>query len=222
MKNYYEILEVDKHASIEIIDKAYKVLAKKYHPDMHMGDKKTWAEEHFKKISEAYEVLSDESKRISYDQELEASTIDYSKKYEELCIQQEFLKQELQTLRSRYQTTYNNTVHSQSSQQPKYGTNRDVNASQNIYYKKNITSHPDIDEIRKQEFNRAYNNILHNLGYTIRQKKTFKDFLAFIITICLIIGIIYILWNIPFTKNYLVQFYESNDILKGIVDFLRH
>ena len=44
MKKYYEILEVNPKASIEIIEKAYKVLAKKYHPDLYEGDKKIYAE----------------------------------------------------------------------------------------------------------------------------------------------------------------------------------
>lgn len=219
MKNYYEILEVDKHASIEIIDKAYKVLAKKYHPDINSEDKKAWAEEQFKKISQAYEILSDESKRNAYDQELEASTVDYSKKYEELCKQQEILKKELQSLRNRYHSTYNQTVHNQPTQQPEYDHSKDVNAAKNIYYKKNINSQPDIDEIRKEEFYRAYRNILHSLGFSIRQKKTFKDFLALIFTILFIAFVFYLLWNIPFTKDYLLSFYESNDILKGIVGF---
>lgn len=71
MKNYYEILEVDVKASKEIIDKAYKVLAKKYHPDTQSEDKKEWAEAKFKEINEAYEVLSNEDARKDYDIELD-------------------------------------------------------------------------------------------------------------------------------------------------------
>ena len=66
MKNYYEILEVNKKASKEIIEKAYRVLVKKYHPDSYTGNKQ-YAEEMIKKINEAYETLSDENKRLLYD-----------------------------------------------------------------------------------------------------------------------------------------------------------
>ena len=65
-KDYYEILGVKKSASTEDIRKAFRKLARKYHPDVNPGDKS--AEEKFKAISEANEVLSDPKKRKIYDQ----------------------------------------------------------------------------------------------------------------------------------------------------------
>lgn len=64
-KDYYEILGIDKNASQDEIKKEYRKLAKKYHPDANPGDQK--AEEKFKDISEAYEVLSNKEKRSKYD-----------------------------------------------------------------------------------------------------------------------------------------------------------
>lgn len=64
-ENYYKILDVDKTASVDEIKKAYRKMALKYHPDRNAGDK--GAEEKFKKISEAYAVLSDPEKRKQYD-----------------------------------------------------------------------------------------------------------------------------------------------------------
>lgn len=64
-KDYYGILGVEKNASQEEIKKAYRKLAKKYHPDANQGDKQS--EEKFKDVSEAYELLSDPEKRKEYD-----------------------------------------------------------------------------------------------------------------------------------------------------------
>ena len=64
-RDYYEVLGVGKDADAKEIKKAYRKLAMKYHPDKNPGDKD--AEEKFKEINEAYEVLSDEEKRSTYD-----------------------------------------------------------------------------------------------------------------------------------------------------------
>lgn len=64
-KDYYKTLGVDKNATQDDIKKAYRTLVKKYHPDLHPGDKE--AAEKFKEINEANEVLSDEKKRKNYD-----------------------------------------------------------------------------------------------------------------------------------------------------------
>ena len=65
-RDYYEVLGVDKNADDAALKKAYRALAKKYHPDMNPGDAE--AEKKFKEASEAYAVLSDAEKRRKYDQ----------------------------------------------------------------------------------------------------------------------------------------------------------
>ena len=65
-RDYYEVLGVPKDASAEDIKKAYRKLAKECHPDLHPNDKQ--AEERFKELNEANEVLSDPEKRARYDQ----------------------------------------------------------------------------------------------------------------------------------------------------------
>ena len=65
-RDYYEVLGVNKNADAATIKKAYRKLAKKYHPDSNEGNAS--AAEHFKEVNEAYDVLSDEKKRKLYDQ----------------------------------------------------------------------------------------------------------------------------------------------------------
>ena len=65
-RDYYEVLGVDKSADDATLKKAYRQLAKKYHPDVNPGDKE--AEAKFKEATEAYSVLSDPDKRRQYDQ----------------------------------------------------------------------------------------------------------------------------------------------------------
>lgn len=65
-RDYYEVLGIQKGADASAIKKAYRKMAKKYHPDANPGDKE--AEEKFKEVNEAYEVLSDDQKRAAYDQ----------------------------------------------------------------------------------------------------------------------------------------------------------
>src|SRR5258705_12691694 len=65
-RDYYEVLAVERTATEEEIKKSYRKLAIKFHPDKNPGDKT--AEEQFKELSEAYEILSDPQKRALYDQ----------------------------------------------------------------------------------------------------------------------------------------------------------
>lgn len=205
MKNYYKILEVDEKASKEIIEKAYKVLAKKYHPDLQEEQKKKWAEEMFKEIAESYEILSDDIKREEYDQKLA---------FEKANNQQ---KMQQQSTSSQTNLNYEELI-----------KKRDELLKRKENLERNINNSSVIDEelLRKQieyekqkAYNDAYIKSLKDRGYKIKYKKTFKDYLAVLITIIISIFIIFILWLIPPTKKIMQDIYQENIIIKIIVDF---
>jgi curved DNA-binding protein CbpA len=72
-KDYYKILEVHPEASLDVIKKAYKILALRYHPDKHHSSRKRIADIKFKEISEAYDVLSNPVKRRAFDRAYNSS-----------------------------------------------------------------------------------------------------------------------------------------------------
>ncbi len=72
-RDYYEILEVHPSASPEVIEKVYKALSMKYHPDKKPSEKKRWATRKMQELNEAYRVLSNPLKRRVYDSKLARS-----------------------------------------------------------------------------------------------------------------------------------------------------
>lgn len=196
-KNYYDILEVNKNASPEIIEKAYKTLVKKYHPDLQENNLKNIYEEKIKKINEAYDILSNPEKRKNYDSNLkntEISISDYNILYQEninLKNNLNILEQKLNNIQNNYQkNNYNNYFNSE---------NNKINNEYN-YQKNNIENN-----------NFDYKNLFNF-------NKKFKDFLALIITIFIFLFAFFILWHIPFTKNYLINLYNNNRAFNFIIN----
>lgn len=211
-QNYYDILEVNKNASPEIIEKAYKTLVKKYHPDLQENDLKIKYEEKIKKINEAYSILSDSEKRKNYDLFLknnEVSIDDYNKLYQENII----LKKEINYLKNNYkQNNINNNLNNRI-----YTTQNYIVENNKVNNYKNTNK---INNSINKAYYDAYIQDLKNRGYKIKYKKTFKDFLALILTFFSIITILFILWNIPFTKNFLITLYNENPIIKILVNLI--
>lgn len=207
MKTLYEILEVSETASNEIIEKAYKVLAKKYHPDLQPKEKKAQAEKTMKEINEAYDVLSDEEKRKQYDnkltmqrQQLEKNEINKSSYYE--------------------YTSYNKGADIKNKKQTSTKTEKQIQEEIKIQKRMEQKIQNNIQEQYKQKYQEAYEGYLRNLGYNIKYKWTWKNYRDFFITIFIIICICTILWFFPPTNKLIIQFYESNSIIKVIIDVI--
>lgn len=197
-KNYYEILEVDQKASNEIIDKAYKTLVKKYHPDLQNTEKQKEYEEKMKLINEAYSVLSDDYQRATYDEQLQKEIIS-KQDYQKVLEENRNLKQELRDLeQNRANTTknINQQYHQSYHQQYQQQINRAVN----------------------QAYQDAYVQDMKNRGYKIKYKHTFKQYKNLIIAIICVILVCILLFQIPPIKKFFVNIYEENIIIKSIVD----
>ncbi len=194
-ENYYDILEINKNASPEIIEKAYKTLVKKYHPDLQQNNYKNNYEEKIKKINEAYETLSNPEKKYNYDlylKKFEISKDEYNKLYNENIN----LKNEINYLKNNLFQIKNNLNHFDNKNQ----------FVQRKHYPFNLT------------YNNDYKTSFNNINLKNNYKNFFKNILAIFLTILFFIILIFILWNIPFTKNYFINLYNNNDALKLIIN----
>lgn len=174
MKTLYEILEVSETASNEIIEKAYKILVKRYHPDLQQESNRKNAEEQMKLINTAYETLSDDIKRQQYDTKLK-----------------------MQREKEKMQKTY---------------------AKQNDIQKQQRTEQR--TSYNEQQYQQAYEEYLRNLGYKVKYKWTWDKIKELLKTIAIIFVIILIIWIFPPTRKMLIEFYESNILVRKIIDII--
>ena len=203
-KNYYEILEVDKNASDEIIEKAYKTLAKRYHPDLQNGMLKKEYEEKMKIINEAYSVLSDGTQKATYDEQLKNFTVAIEE-YQNIVQENMILRQEIQRLQNSTQNQYVNNMNFQSAQkQYDEQINRVVNEA--------------VNKARNQAYQDAYVQDMRNRGYSFKRIYTIKDYIKLAGIIAGLILILVIIAQIPPVKRFLVDLYENNIIIKALVD----
>ena len=203
-KNYYEILEVDRNASDEIIEKAYKTLAKRYHPDLQNGMLKKEYEEKMKIINEAYSVLSDSTQKATYDEQLKDFTVS-REEYQNIVQENMLLRQEIQRLQNNTQNQYANNMNFQSAQkQYNEHINREVEQA--------------VNQARKQAYQDAYVQDMKNRGYRFKRKYTLKEYIKLAGIIAALILILLILAQIPPVKRFLDNLYRNNIFIKALVD----
>lgn len=198
MKNYYEILEVDKKASPEVIEKAYKTLVKKYHPDLQNEENHTEYEEKMKKINEAYSVLSDDFKKSSYDQQIQETTISIDE-YNKVVQENQNLRTQLENINARGYNTQNDDT---------------ISRMRKVMY-------DNIKQARAQAYNDAYKQDMRNRGYTIKYKHDLKYYIKFAGCICIVILVLVIAYQIPIVKRFCNQLYEENVIIQSIVNIFK-
>lgn len=193
MKDYYGILEVNEKASPEIIEKAYKTLVKKYHPDLYSSVEKKQAEIKLKDINEAYNILSDSFLRSQYDLEL----------------QRERNRVHINENVSRTNTENDQNRTTQKRNEKTSRNQRKKTKTEFVKNKNNVgTIFGLADLIRDLWSNRPEKKE--------RRKMNQTDWLAIGLTIVslLIIGVI--LWLIPFTNGWMRQLLFENPIFNFI------
>ena len=184
MKNYYKILQIDKDASPEIIKVAYKLLVKKNHPDLKEGEDKKNAEEKIKEINEAYDVLSNPTKKAEYDQTLINENIS-QEQYNFILNENINLKKELNYFHNLYNR--NN-----------YYKQKNTNMYNESNY--NINQNTSNDEINN---NSKFKSIFNNLNENI------KTLIAITITFL----IIFLIIKIPFLYSFLFENFGNGTLL---------
>lgn len=205
--NYYKILEVDKDASPEVIEKAYKALVKKYHPDLQESNMRQNAEERIKLINEAYEVLSNPISKAKYDETL-SKTEHSEEDFNRLSKENKNLHDEINNLKYHSNVNYNNT------QQNSY---QQVDLQNE--YEKQLKYENELQQARQKAYHDAYIQDLKNRGYKIKYKKSPKDYLKNILALLITIGILFILWHIPFIHDFFMNTFNNNPIFKAIMNF---
>lgn len=205
-KNYYDILQVNKNASPEIIEKAYKTLAKMYHPDLQEEDNKKQAEENFKQINEAYEVLSDLEKKKNYDAFLKKEE---TKQFSETIPNEKYNKNTTNTvsIRELHAKLEQERLRQQRLQQQEQQKKQLQYLQEQAYQKQ-------LQQAREQAYHDAYIQNLKNYGYTIRYKKSLKDYIKGLISIIIVLFSLFLLWHIPFIQNFILSFLEKYTFLK--------
>lgn len=215
--NYYKILEVDKDASSEVIEKAYKTLAKKYHPDLQESNMKQKAEEKLKLINEAYEILSNPDSRAKYDATLKQDEIS-EEDFNRLSEENRNLYNELNNLKHNTNNYYNTPPNANT---PSYEDTERQSAYQQRQYEEQLEYEKQMQQAKQKAYYDAYIQDLKNRGYKIKYKKTpkdyFKNFLALVITL----AILFILWQIPFIKNFFIKLFEDNPLLQAILNIFK-
>ena len=217
MNTLYEVLEVSENASAEVIEKAYKVLVKKYHPDLQSPENRLASEKKMKEINEAYDILGDEAKRRQYDEKLSAQR-EMEKQ------QQNQQSQRRQEQPPQYQNMQSNGVN-QNTRRPDQVAYRRYEDMQRRRYEEELRRQQEkmqkqMQENMQQEYQNAYYNYLRSLGYKIKETWTWQRTKDLLITLLIIAVICTILWFLPPTHKMLVDIYESNPIIKIIVNII--
>ena len=201
MKNYYEILEVNEHASQDIIEKAYKILIKKYHPDLYVGEEKRLAEQKVRELNEAYQVLSDDFLKSQYDMELRKVKGQYNN--------YQYETNNVKTSDRNNIKQYENLNNSSMNFEPK--SEKETSAK-----KSNVGTIGSMIGIVKELIKVFSNRKAKSQNGKKSKEDSRLDLVALGLTIICLIIIGIILWFVPFTNGWMRQLIFENPLFGWI------
>lgn len=157
-----------------------------------------------KEINEAYSILSDDEKRKKYDEELRVKR-----------------EQEKEELHKNFAQGQSVNVHSKAEQSNLSESERRYRDMQRRRYEANLQKEQmKMQKQMQEQYENLYYNYLRDFGYKIKEKWTWKKTKELIMALSIFFLIIYVLWLIPPTHNIMVNIYNSNILIKIIVDIV--
>jgi len=197
MITYYEILEVSRTASKEVITKAYKVLVRKYHPDLEQDEgKKEEAKEKMVRINEAYETLSDDEKRKKYDDTIaileEKERIEKEKKKQQGKTQN--VNRNIDNVNSNNDISINNIDNANNLNNDTKLQEEMQRAEEEIQmHKQNIVN----------QMYEDYYNTLRRMGYKVVTVRPLKERIKAYVIAGIVILLLILIYNIPFIRGFI-------------------
>ena len=197
MITYYEILEVSRMASKEVITKAYKVLVRKYHPDLEQDEgKKEEAKEKMVRINEAYETLSDDEKRKKYDDTIaileEKERIEKDKKNQQGKTQN--VNRNIDNVNSNNNISINNIDNANNLNNDTKLQEEMQRAEEEIQmHKQNIVN----------QMYEDYYNTLRRMGYKVVTVRPLKERIKAYVIAGIVILLLILIYNIPFIRGFI-------------------
>lgn len=181
MKTYYDILEISRFASKEVLNRAHKVLIKKYHPDLEQDEEQRKINEaHLVKINEAYEVLSDDVKRKEYDQKVFGSA-DINQDNTQNSDSVIDSKQADEIYKEKAQDEFDQIV------------NEELKKAQ-----ERIDEEERMIKENLREYQRQY---LRSLGYKVKEPTNWKNVGILVLTFLIILVLMFVIYLIPPIKT---------------------
>ena len=197
MITYYEILEVSRMASKEVITKAYKVLVRKYHPDLEQDEgKKEEAKEKMVRINEAYETLSDDEKRKKYDDTIaileEKERIEKEKKKQQGKTQN--VNTNVDNVNSNNNISINNIDNANNLNDDTKLQEEMQRVEEEIQmHKQNIVN----------KMYEDYYNTLRRMGYKVVTVRPLKERIKAYVIAGIVILLLILIYNIPFIRGFI-------------------